>query len=349
MLNLPLIHPTYVRLLCNVLQQRGISVATVLQCGGLSEAELARRRLPVGLSTVEKLVAASIEQSACPWLGLEYGAALPLSAHGPIGYATVASADLGGMLDVIARFGGVRLPAFGFAVLPVQEEVLLCVRERVPLGALRRFLLDAVAAAMSRLMGANLSSGLRGVTISFPWERPPWYERYQTVLPGAVVEFGAETLQWCFPRPMLSQPCLMSDESVTLDSALRVSQEDIPVSVQVAMRLAGIDTSYPSLEETAAQLHVSPRTLMRQLKAEDCSWQELLDESRKARALWWLRSTTQPVDAIAARLGFADTSNFSRTFRRWFGKTPTELRRAGSGGEGDLPGALSPRTPRDQI
>jgi len=36
------------------------------------------------------------------------------------------------------------------------------------------------------------------------------------------------------------------------------------------------------------------------------------------------------VEEIAARLGYVDTSNFSRTVRRWFGATPRELREAGA-------------------
>jgi AraC-like DNA-binding protein len=35
------------------------------------------------------------------------------------------------------------------------------------------------------------------------------------------------------------------------------------------------------------------------------------------------------VEEIAARLGYVDTSNFSRTVRRWFGVTPRELRESG--------------------
>jgi AraC-like DNA-binding protein len=32
------------------------------------------------------------------------------------------------------------------------------------------------------------------------------------------------------------------------------------------------------------------------------------------------------VEDIAARLGYTDTSNFSRTVKRWFGSTPSALR-----------------------
>ena len=34
------------------------------------------------------------------------------------------------------------------------------------------------------------------------------------------------------------------------------------------------------------------------------------------------------VEAVAERLGYRDTSNFSRTFRRWLGMTPNAWRRA---------------------
>ncbi len=44
---------------------------------------------------------------------------------------------------------------------------------------------------------------------------------------------------------------------------------------------------------------------------------------------WMLAHTAEPVEEIAARLGYVDTSNFSRTVRRWFGVTPRELRESG--------------------
>ena len=35
------------------------------------------------------------------------------------------------------------------------------------------------------------------------------------------------------------------------------------------------------------------------------------------------------VEEVAAQLGYADTSNFSRTVRRWFGVTPRAMRGGG--------------------
>ena len=55
-----------------------------------------------------------------------------------------------------------------------------------------------------------------------------------------------------------------------------------------------------------------------------------LDRLPASRALWMLVHTLEPVEEIAARLGYADTSNFSRVVRRWFGATPREVREGGT-------------------
>ena len=52
----------------------------------------------------------------------------------------------------------------------------------------------------------------------------------------------------------------------------------------------------------------------------------LLDDVRQELTVWYLRHTDMPVEAIAERLGYIDTSNFSRTCRRWFGLTPRAIR-----------------------
>ena len=72
--------------------------------------------------------------------------------------------------------------------------------------------------------------------------------------------------------------------------------------------------------------NLSPRTLIRRLKDEGSAYQQLLDAVRQERAGWYLAHTRLSVEEIAARLGYADTSNFSRTYRRWFGRTPSQAR-----------------------
>ncbi|HVY30938.1 MAG TPA: AraC family transcriptional regulator ligand-binding domain-containing protein [Polyangiaceae bacterium] len=71
-----------------------------------------------------------------------------------------------------------------------------------------------------------------------------------------------------------------------------------------------------SLDEVAAALHQSPRTLQRKLRGEGTSFQALLDEARR-RAAEELERQGVPFKEITFRLGFQDPSAFLRARRRW--------------------------------
>jgi AraC-like DNA-binding protein len=69
------------------------------------------------------------------------------------------------------------------------------------------------------------------------------------------------------------------------------------------------------------------RTLNRRLRAEGTTFQQLLDEVRFEAACQLLDTASTPITEIAVSLGYAETSAFSRAFRRWSGSTPVERRR----------------------
>ena len=71
---------------------------------------------------------------------------------------------------------------------------------------------------------------------------------------------------------------------------------------------------------------MAARTLIRHLREEGVTYQQLLDNVREELACWLLLHSSMSVEAIAERLGYQDTSNFSRTFRRWLGVTPRDFR-----------------------
>jgi len=100
------------------------------------------------------------------------------------------------------------------------------------------------------------------------------------------------------------------------------------VTSRVQQRLVACEGEYPTLEQMAEIEHVSARTLIRHLREEGVTYQQLLDGVREELACWLLVQTPLSVEAIAERLGYQDTSNFSRTFRRWLGVTPREFRGA---------------------
>jgi AraC-like DNA-binding protein len=92
--------------------------------------------------------------------------------------------------------------------------------------------------------------------------------------------------------------------------------------------LSRADHRCESLEDVAAALHQSPRTLRRHLAAEGASFSTLRDDELRDRAVTLVRSSTLTLPEIADRLGYSHVTSFERAFRRWTSVTPSECRRA---------------------
>jgi AraC-like DNA-binding protein len=108
------------------------------------------------------------------------------------------------------------------------------------------------------------------------------------------------------------------------------------VAAALSRDLGGIA---PTVEQVAAELGLSARTLHRQLAAEGTSYQRVLDGLRCTEAIRQATDQHRPFKAIAAAVGFADPRAFRRAFKRWTGSTPQQFRLRGSGlRAGEAPG-----------
>lgn len=83
----------------------------------------------------------------------------------------------------------------------------------------------------------------------------------------------------------------------------------------------------PQMSDVALALHLSERTLRRQLAEEETSFSEVHDRLRTEHALELLQNPELDIAAIGGRLGFNDAREFRRAFKRWTGQTPSETRR----------------------
>ena len=76
-------------------------------------------------------------------------------------------------------------------------------------------------------------------------------------------------------------------------------------------------------EQIAALFSLPKRTMHRRLVAEGMRFRELDAECRYDIARQLLEHSALAMAEIAAALGYAETSVFTRAFRRWSGTTPT--------------------------
>jgi AraC-like DNA-binding protein len=82
-------------------------------------------------------------------------------------------------------------------------------------------------------------------------------------------------------------------------------------------------------EKVAAQLNMSVRSLQRRLKEVGTTFRTLLETVRKDLAATYVCDPDIELVEVAFLLGFSDQSAFSRAFKRWTGKSPSEARKSG--------------------
>lgn len=328
----PAVHPVYARLLCAYLHQRGFENPEIFRGTRLHWQQLLGEHRYLSLEQMSRLARRAAALTEQPWIGLEIGGATSVSAHGPLGYAVISAPDLREVLRVVSRFVGVRFQLATVEFEEHGEHCLLTLRERVDLAEMREFIAGSILATYFQLVDTVTSRRLRDAEVQVPFAAPPWAEIYPRRL-GCPVEFGAEQLTIKLPRSVLDTPCLTADAGL-YRSALRDCEHQLkqlqvggPLSQRLGVALLDRQGDYPSLESAAGEFAMSARTLIRKLKAEGTSYQQLLDEVRQELAAWYLLETSLPVERIAEKLGYQDPSNFSRTFQRWFGVTPMRMRR----------------------
>ncbi len=95
---------------------------------------------------------------------------------------------------------------------------------------------------------------------------------------------------------------------------------------QVHKILIQIPGYLPSQGDVAAKLNLSRRILVLRLKHLGTTYQEILNHVRQELAVHYFMSTNWTLDEIANMLGYENTSNFGRAFKRWAGKSPVAYR-----------------------
>ena len=324
-------HPTYVRLLCSHIRDRGVPLEDALAGTGLTWRQLLHEKRLIALDTMRTLVLSAKRLAACPSLGLEWGVSVEMAAHGLAGTVIAAGRDVAHALEAAVRYRPLRGRAIEFELVEAEDCLTLLMREPFDFDDIRTFILEAHVGMLERVMASVARQPLIGVEYRFPYAAPAWAPEYSRYLSGKAC-FGAEHLELRVPQEVLRLPGIMADDrtrtAITLSAEreLALQHSSLDFVKQVRRRLSEQQGSYPSARSMAREFSMSHRTFLRKLSQEGANYQALLDDARKEVAEWYLFKTRAPIGEIAERLGFTDLSNFSRAFRRWFGKPPSKFR-----------------------
>lgn len=144
----------------------------------------------------------------------------------------------------------------------------------------------------------------------------------------APCRFNAQRTALEFPADVLDHRLASADlEQFRILEAQAHARDDFGLAFRLRRSLGVLLVAQAaSGDQVAKLLLIHRRTLSRRLKAEGTTFHQLLDEVRFEAACQLLDTARIPITEIAASLGYAETSAFSRAFRRWSGATPSQRR-----------------------
>ncbi|MDH1010100.1 AraC family transcriptional regulator ligand-binding domain-containing protein [Pseudomonas nicosulfuronedens] len=231
-------------------------------------------------------------------------------------------ADLGEALRLWARYGRLASDMDTLDCLEDETGAAIEIMIDAP-GDLARFTVEHYFVMSLTVIREVTGSPITPLRVQFSHLRPAYHAQYVEAF-GGPVEFGAGGNRLHFSTTDLARPLLSRHAGMLeiicqeLDRRLGRQRQLSGWAGKLArnMRRALAEGRVPGLEEQAAALHQSARTLRRRLEEQGLSFRQLLDLVRgELEQHFELQGLA--AGEIAMRLGYGDLGAYQHARRRW--------------------------------
>lgn len=324
---------TKIAALIDALQEKGIPLAEALRGVHLRADELHLPATRVSLNQMIEACRNAIRLSRDPNLAFNVGSSIHLSAYGMYGYAMLCSTDFRRTMEFAVRYHQLATPLTNIAF---EEKGKCATWEITPLphpridAPLYQFLTEmqiGIHISLIRdVMGASFTPLRIAVTgqVSETGLTPEL-----TGCPVLVAQPATQLVMdiaWLDKAPILGNRATHAAVAEICDGLLAELGRRSGVAGRVRELLLENIVNRPDIETVAKHLRTTERTLRRQLRAQQTSFRELLDELRMQLAIKYLRDTDMTGEDIAGAIGFSDAAAFRHAFRRWTTESPSEFK-----------------------
>ena len=326
----------YYARLQDLLNAREVSIDDLPARIGFDPASLALPDATLTLDQVDRLMLAIAERVNVADLAFEYGRSLRLSAHSALGFAMLSSPSVDYALALVSRFFGLILPSFHMHYRSDGSGARIRFRPAQAMSPVTlNFHLELIAVSTYFELSELMHGTAFGGTLRVSYSRPGHARRYQQ-LRGIAVQFESTAtpeveFEIVGPLantvPAMADPwALKSTEAQCADLLGRMVRARGGVVDWIEMMLNEAHDHAPTLDEFARMLNMSERNLVRRLARRGRGFRQMSLDARMRRARILLETTDKAVTEIALELGYSDSANFTRAFRRANGLSPTEYR-----------------------
>lgn len=285
----------------------------------------------ISLRSGMQLMEASAIETGCPDFGLRLSRLQDISVLGPLAIVLQNAATVRKAWDYVARHIFVQTPGLVVTVHDqsslIAGSVEISLELRLPRLPAQRQTIDLCLGDLHHITQLMAGPGYKLHAVSLPHTPIAPLDDYKRFFnaaihcdqPRAALHLSPETLATDLRG---ANPALRQIAEDYLDRHFRSPDESVSARVRLALR-----RTLGTKVDVAHLLAIHPRTLQRYLAVEGANFETLREEARKEAALHYLRQTEIPLGQVADLVGFSEQSALARSCRRWFGATPTEIRR----------------------
>lgn len=315
------------------MQSRGFTTEQVLEGTGLNADAVNDENFAAVPDHYRRVIHNMLSLTEDPHLGLSLGAEFKISDLGVFGYAAMSAANLGQAREIFNKYYNYN----DYFLVPKnyvrQDSSYLELCEVFPLTDLLPFAIEEFA-----LRFINLPTTLTGrpypiLELHVTYNPPKQRDLYEKVL-NCPVHYNQPRNLIKLDRSRLDDKIQLADEDTyqlceqQCKELVQARDAGESLADKVKRTLLRMPGQFPAMDQIASSLHMSTRTLRRQLAAEDVSYQKIVDKTRKDLALQYLEHTRLTAKEISYLLGYTHVSNFRKAFKNWTGQNISEFKQS---------------------
>lgn len=195
----------------------------------------------------------------------------------------------------------------------------------------QRFLTDETLSSSAMIVNSLCLQPIPVIKAEFSYSRPQDLTQLKQCF-GSDLSFNKEVSCLYFDQHSLDYPILQTGQGIRQDDDSHIqslfekgAQDNFLRDLRQSLTRS-LPSGETSVDNIAANLKVSRRTLQRRLSERNTQFMQVLQQVRADLARRYLRDKNMGVTEVAFLLGYSDQSSFSAAFKGWFGETPSEFR-----------------------
>jgi len=328
-------HSGWVLAIARTLDAYGLSHEDIFRQVGMDPGILRDANSRYWQEMISRLWRTAVKETGDPNFGLKVARQIRPSSFHVVGHAMSCSATLGEAIHRFARYA--KLISSSAIIGLVESDDRLKLTFAFDTGDMPVLpeTMDTVIAGLVCFNNWIVGEDVPPLEVRLRRPRPADPDEYLHLLPCPVL-FEQEEDSISYSQADMHRPMLSADEHLasTLDS-MAVTQmaqlsERFARKVRECLLQQLEQESEVSRKATAELMHMTERTLLRRLKEEGTTFQEVLDNLREELAYQYLQRPDCTVQSVSFMLGFSDASTFSRAFKRWTGRRPSLAQHSGT-------------------